>query len=312
MLDKALDKLRRLVRWLSVVLMDGDELEGYPAFRGYHCGSSLSRGRVALLGTYVTNVVIQIVLWVVIFFLESGKLPAAFEAALSLLQRVDILYVLFLLSGGLTIVSGCLLILQWKRHGRVVRALANLNYRCSNLLNKNLRVTVNEALDLFCEEANNVFTDEMPKAGIGCAVRYRTPEGLETFARKGELNPRRQESTVPLDPKGKLLTMLDDLRYSKYSAFVCSNTMKARKDGELDPDVNGKDPEFRGDDTSMIVSRLISYDRREEKIIGVFYITSRKAHAFHSNVIDLYLFLHDYANLMILNVLDRDAPKRKV
>ena len=307
MLSRVPDKLEGLARRLRVALWDGDELEGYPAFRGYRSGSSLSKGRAALIGGYALAVLFQSAGAIAVFAFENGELPAAVEGVLSLLRDAGCARVLFPLSTGLAVVTGCLLISQWKRHGRVVRALSNLNYNCTNLLNRNALIGVSEAMDVFCAEANEVFSREMPRAGIGCAIRYRTPNGLETVARKGELNPRRGESTVPLDPKGRLLSMLDDSRYSNYSAFVCNDTKGARDKGGLDPDENGRDPELGGDDASMVASRLISYDRREEKIIGVFYITSKKANAFHANVIDLYLFLHDYANLMMLNVLDRKA-----
>lgn len=99
--------------------------------------------------------------------------------------------------------------------------------------------------------------------------------------------------------------MLDDLRYANYSAFVCNDTQKAREEENLDSDDNGRDPEMGKDDSSIIASRLISYDQGEGKIIGVFYITSRKKGVFHANNIDIYLFLHDYVNLMLLNVLDK-------
>lgn len=297
-------KVSSRVAWLNVVLRDGDELPGHPAFKGYRSGSSLSGGRLVLAGFLSLGVLGNLASTIFIYFLENGELPAYItgEGAFASVNFARIAFVVSLL---VSAISVYLLLSQWRKHARVIRSISNLCYECSRLMNRDKPPTVREALDTFAGHAVSVFQCEMPKAGIGCAVRYRTEDGFETFARKGALNPRRSESTVVLDPKGRMVGMLDDLRYANYSAFVCNDTQKAREEENLDSDDNGRDPEMGKDDSSIIASRLISYDQGEGKIIGVFYITSRKKGVFHANNIDIYLFLHDYVNLMLLNVLDK-------
>lgn len=300
MFDGTKDELSRFFKWVQAVLHDGDELKGHRAFRGYRAGSSMSKSRLLLSGFFALGIVGDVVSAVL------SNDDSISEVAGAAIQTFNPLFLLAVFSSLVSLACGSLLILQWRKHGRVVRALANLNYECTNLLNKNFGVTAREALTLFCEKAAIVFASEMPCAGIGCAVRYRTDNGFETFARKGCLNPRREESTEPLGTSSEIYQMLDDNRYYSYHAFVCNDTASARDEERLDRDDNGVDPEFGKDDSSLIVSRLVSFDRNEEKIIGIFYITSNKTNSFHTDSIDLYLFLHDYVNFMILNILDRE------
>lgn len=292
---------------LSSLLKRGERLEGYSHFRGYKVGSWSSPGRFFSLAALFVISLAKAIFSAAGYFFEEGEPPEWYVWLSSLpmdglvSEATDVvLPSLFVASLGY--VAFC-----WHKHARVTRALEDLNYHCSTLLNREYGVSADRACEVFCAWAAKVLGYEIPFSGVGCAVRYADDGGCEyrTVARAGGLSGQRQESTEPLGGGSSLLKMLNDCRNEKVVAFVCDDTKSARDAGALDRDENGTDRELSKEDRSLIVSRLFARDGAGTQIIGIFYVTARRRGAFTADRIDLYLYLRQYLNFMLLTILDR-------
>ena len=178
-------------------------------------------------------------------------------------------------------------------------------------LEKEEPVTLKTVARLCSEGSARIFDSySTGRPRIGSAVRIDVDGLYHTYARAGILNPKREETTKPLYPDGKLLTTLgrDELR--GYPVFICNDVDLAQDKKDLEEDENSK--LYPNEVKSMMIARLYAWDIEKQcrSQMGLLYITSSERNWFKASQVDVALAIADaFESLALFAIWDEDSEE---
>lgn len=158
-----------------------------------------------------------------------------------------------------------------------------------------------------CNAAAAVFAAELPKAGIGCAIRLADYDqnGYATIARSGRLSKARKKSSEPVGFDSVLASVLTNQEAQNSSVVICPNVPLAYERDDLERDYNSKKVEFRDEVQSMMLARIVSTDGYGEGVLaGIFYITSERVRGLTDKEVDLMVTVSTMVSEVIREKLD--------
>ncbi len=178
-------------------------------------------------------------------------------------------------------------------------------------LEKEEPVTLKTVARLCSEGSVRIFDSySSGRPRIGSAVRIDVDGLYHTYARAGILNPKREDTTEPLYPNGKLLTTLGQDELRGYPVFICNDVELAQDKKDLEEDENSK--LYPNEVKSMMIARLYAWDIEKQcrSQIGLMYITSSEKNWFKASQVDVALAIADaFESLALFAIWDEDSEE---
>lgn len=178
-------------------------------------------------------------------------------------------------------------------------------------LEKDDPVTLKTVARLCAEGSEAVFNSfNSGRPRIGAAIRIDVDGQYHTYARSGILNPKREDTTEPLDQKSRLLTTLGNDKLRGYPVLICNDVELAQDKEDLEKDENSK--LYPNEVRSMMIARLYAWDidKQCRSQIGLLYITSSDKGWFKASQVDIALFMADaFESLALFAIWDEDGEE---
>lgn len=164
------------------------------------------------------------------------------------------------------------------------------------------------ALEEVCHQGADycyrLISEQMPRSGIGCAIRLAEESGYVTIARAGRLSPDRELKSEPVQMDGPIVGILTSEMAAQSELIICPDVKRAHDDGKLDRDGNSDDEELAAEIKSMVVSPIVIGIEGRLELAGILYITSDRIDAFDEGRVDLLVSMSKIIGSMVSVRLD--------